>query len=181
MPPTKKTAAVAPRAPRTSLASRAKKTAPETAPATLVLRRFRVVFNAVKAHFRLVEKEAGVGGAQLWALSVIKSNPGIGMNDLAHAMDVHQSTASNLVKSLVERAMIVVSKDGADKRAVTLRVSPAGSKVLRGAPQPFTGILPDALASLDPRTLARLEKDLGKLVKALEADERAANTPLADL
>ncbi|MGZ3235920.1 MAG: MarR family winged helix-turn-helix transcriptional regulator [Burkholderiaceae bacterium] len=172
MPPTKMTAE--------SRAPRAKKMDPDTAPSTLVLRQFRMVFNAVKAHFRLVEKKTGIGGAQVWALSVIKSNPGIGMNDLAHSMDVHQSTASNLVKSLVERGMIVVSKDGTDKRAVTLRVSAAGTKVLRGAPMPFTGILPDALASLDARTLARLEKDLGKLIQVLEADERGANIPLAD-
>lgn len=153
----------------------------DTVHATLVLRQFRVVFNAVKAHFRLVEKEAGVGGAQLWALSVIKASPGIGTNDLAHAMDVHQSTASNLVRALVEREMIVAAKGGADKRAVSLRVLPAGSKVLRSAPKPFTGLLPDALASLDAQTLARLETDLGKLIKVLEADERAANVPLADL
>jgi DNA-binding MarR family transcriptional regulator len=173
MPPTKKTAV--PRAPRE------RKTATDTAPATLVLRQFRVVFNAVKAHFRLVEKDAGIGGAQLWALSIIKATPGIGMNDLARAMDIHQSTASNLVKTLAEREMIVATKGGADKRAVSLRVSLAGSNVLRSAPQPFTGILPDALASLDAQTLTRLEKDLGKLIKVLEADEQAANVPLADL
>ncbi len=160
---------------------RTKKTTPDTAPATLVLRQFRMVFNAVKAHFRLVEKAAGVGGAQVWALSVIKAVPGIGMNDLAQAMDVHQSTASNLVKALAERGMIVASKNGTDKRAVALRVTAAGSKVLRNAPQPFTGILPDALTSLDAKTLARLEKDLGKLITALNADERGAKILLADL
>ena len=41
------------------------------------LRRFRRVFNAVKTHFQQVEKRAGVGGAQLWALSVIGARPGI--------------------------------------------------------------------------------------------------------
>ena len=86
----------------------------DAAPTTRVLRQFRVVFNAVKTHFRQVERKTGVGGAQLWALSVIGSNPGIGMNDLAHAMDVHQSTASNLVKSLVMRELIVAAKNGAD-------------------------------------------------------------------
>ena len=82
MPPAKTTAA-----PR---ATRKKQTTLDAAPTTRVLRQFRVVFNAVKTHFRQVEKEAGVGGAQLWALSVIRSNPGIGMNDLAHAMDVQE-------------------------------------------------------------------------------------------
>ncbi|MFI4938780.1 MAG: MarR family winged helix-turn-helix transcriptional regulator [Burkholderiales bacterium] len=146
-----------------------------------VLRQFRVVINSVKTHFRQVEKVAGVGGAQLWALSVIQSNSGIGMNDLAQAMDIHQSTASNLVKTLVAHGMVEVTKAGADRRAVTLQIMPSGVKVLRKAPAPFAGVLPDALASLDALTLSRLERDLGKLILALNADERAANTPLADL
>ena len=146
-----------------------------------VLRRFRVVFNAVKTHFRQVEKDAGIGGAQVWALSVIRENPDIGVNDLAQAMDVHQSTASNLVKSLVERELIVAGKTSADRRAVTLRALPKGRKVLRDAPGPFAGVLPEALASLDPKTLARLEKDLAKLIVALGVDERAEGIPLAQL
>ena len=163
-------------------ATRKEQTAPaSTVPAMRVLRRFRLVFNAVKTHFRQVEKEAGIGGAQLWALSVVRSNPGIGMNDLARAMDVHQTTASNLVKSLVEREMIVVAKNGTDRRAVTLRILPNGTKVLRKAPGPFAGVLPEALASLDARTLSRLERDLGKLIAALEVDERAAGIPLGQL
>jgi DNA-binding MarR family transcriptional regulator len=147
-------------------------------PAVRVLRQFRLVFNAVKTHFQQVEKKAGVGGAQLWALSIIHSSAGIGVNDLARAMDVHQSTASNLVKALVERELVGTAKDGADRRAVQLRILPAGNRVLRRAPGPFTGVLPQALASLDAATLARLDKDLAKLIAALGADARAANIPL---
>jgi DNA-binding MarR family transcriptional regulator len=143
-----------------------------------VLRRFRVVFNAVKTHFRQIETGAGIGGAQLWALGVVSARPGIGMNDLASAMDVHQSTASNLVKSLVERQLIATVRDGEDRRTVALRILPAGRKVLRSAPGPFSGVLPDALAGLDARTLARLDQDLGKLIAALHADEGAEGIPL---
>ena len=49
-----------------------------SAPEVRVLRRFRLVFNAVKTHFQQVEKKAGVGGAQFWALSVIRAHPGLG-------------------------------------------------------------------------------------------------------
>jgi len=147
-------------------------------PAVRVLRQFRVVFNAVKTHFQQVEKRAGVGGAQLWALSIIHSSAGIGVNELARAMDVHQSTASNLVKALVERELVGTAKEGTDRRAVQLRILPAGSRVLRRAPGPFTGVLPQALASLDTATLARLDSDLAKLITALGADARAANIPL---
>jgi DNA-binding MarR family transcriptional regulator len=152
---------------------------PPTEPATRVLRQFRIVFNAVKTHFRQVEREAGVGGAQLWALSVIERRPGIGVTDLARELDIHQSTASNLIKSLVERNYVAARREGADRRSVALHPLPDGLAVLRNAPLPFAGVLPEALSSLDADTLARLEADLGKLIAVLEADEAAANVLLA--
>lgn len=148
-------------------------------PAARVLRRFRVVFNAVKTHFQQVEKKTGVGGAQLWALNVVKSRPGIGVNELARAMDVHQSTASNLVRTLVERELITTVREGPDRRAVQLSILPAGNRMVRNAPGPYTGVLPQALATLDAQTLARLDTDLGKLIAALDADETGANIPLS--
>lgn len=151
------------------------------ASATRVLRQFRQVFNAVKTHFQQVEKKTGVGGAQLWALSIIRSSPGIGVNALAEAMDVHQSTASNLVKTLAEREYITVSKSPLDRRSVELGILPAGTRLLKKAPGPFTGVLPDALAQLPPETLARLEEDLAKLLSLLSPDERAANIPLGQV
>jgi DNA-binding MarR family transcriptional regulator len=143
-----------------------------------VLRQFRLVFNAVKTHFQQVEKKAGVGGAQLWALSIVRDHPDIGVNDLAKSMDIHQSTASNLVKTLIARELVAGAKNGADRRAVQLRILPAGSAVLRRAPGPLTGVLPQALASLDASTLKRMDADLAKLITALNADERAAHIPL---
>lgn len=151
---------------------------PADDPAVQVLRRFRLVFNAVKTHFQSVEKKAGIGGAQVWALSIISASAGIGVGALARAMDVHQSTASNLVKTLIDRELIVATKDGPDRRTVQLHVLPAGERVLKRAPGPFTGVLPQALAALDPQTLRRLDADLAELIDALGADERAANIPL---
>lgn len=44
--------------------------------------------------------------AQAWALSVIRDQPGIGMGELAKSLDVHQSTASNLVRNLQKIELI---------------------------------------------------------------------------
>lgn len=148
---------------------------------TRVLRRFRIVFNAVKTHFQQVEKSAGLGGAQLWALSVIAAQPDMGVNDLARAMDIHQTTASNLVKALLGLSLITSHRNGPDRRAVHLQVLPAGERLLRKAPGPFGGVLPEALARLDPQLLERLDQDLGALITALGADERAAGIPLAQM
>ncbi|MCC2974939.1 MarR family winged helix-turn-helix transcriptional regulator [Massilia sp. IC2-476] len=146
-----------------------------------VLRQFRIVFNAVKTHFRQVEREAGVGGAQLWALSVIQQYPGIGATGLARELDIHQSTASNLVRGLVERGYVSGSREGADRRTVALHVLPPGQEVLQRAPMPFAGVLPDALASLDGATLCQLERNLDLLIAELGADDEAGKVPLSQL
>ena len=146
-----------------------------------MLQQFRIVFNAVKAHFQQVERKVGVGGAQVWALSIIRDRAGIGVNDLAAALNIRQPTASNLVKSLSQHVLIEVRREGADRRAVQLHITTEGRKVLRRAPRPFTGVLPEALASLDAKALHRLEADLSTLIGRLGADESAAKIPLAQL
>ena len=146
-----------------------------------VLRQFRQVFNAVKTHFQQVEKRVGIGGAQVWALSVIGQAPDIGVGALAEAMDIHPSTASNLVKVLVERGLVSAAKDAVDRRVVRLRLLPPGRRTLGRSPGPFAGVLPEALAALDARTLRRIEADLGELIAVLKVDDSAAGVPLSEL
>ncbi len=148
---------------------------------TTVLRRFRVVFNAVRTHFRQTEKDVGLGGAQIWALALIKANPGIGMGGVASQMEIHQSTASNLVKTLLRKELIRMDKAPDDRRNVRLKILPAGSRLLKKAPGPFAGVLPHALGQMSEQTLLRLDQDLGELITLLNADESAAQTPLAQL
>jgi DNA-binding MarR family transcriptional regulator len=147
-------------------------------PAARVLRRFRLVFNTVKGHFRAVERKAGISGAQLWALSVVHANPGIGVSELARAMDVHQSTASNLLRALVDKELVVADRAGEDRRAVQLQATARAGRVLAKAPGPFSGVLPEALGRLDSATLARLDRDLSRLIAELGVDERGATVPL---
>lgn len=154
--------------------------APDEA-AVRVLRQFRQVFNAVKTHFRQVEKWAGIGGAQLWALSLIRDHPGITVTALAGAMDVHQSTASNLVKALLTQGLIEIRRNGVDRRSALLEISTSGVRLIRRAPGPLAGVLPEALGRLDRSTLDRLDADLSTLLTVLDADKRAAKIPLAHL
>lgn len=149
--------------------------------AARALRQFRVVFNAVRAHFRQVEKDTGLGGAQIWALSLVQRSPGLGVGEIATQMDIHQSTASNLIKVLLKKELITLTKSTEDKRVVELRVTPEGKKALKKMPGPFEGVLPDALRQLDEATLESLNRDLEKLVEVLAADEGAGNIPLAHL
>ena len=149
--------------------------------AAFVLRRFRVVFNAVRRHFQQVEKQVGLGGAQVWALSVVRDHPGIGMGAMAKGMDIHQSTASNLIKTLLRRELISMARSPADRRNVQLHILPAGLTLLSQVAGPFEGVLPEALGRLPAPTLQRLDRDLAELIQLLKVDEQAGGIPLAEL
>jgi DNA-binding MarR family transcriptional regulator len=155
--------------------------APHNVTSPQVLRRFRLIFNAVKTHFRHMEKQVGLGGAQVWALSIVRDNPGIGMNEVAAKMDIHQSTASNLIKSLIKKTCVRMERGVQDRRSVELHILPAGLEVLSRVTGPFEGVLPDALGRLSTEVLARLDHDLEQLIRVLEVDEQAAQIPLAQL
>lgn len=152
-------------------------------PSRQVLRQFRVIFNAVKTHFRQVESESGLGGAQVWALSVIADAPGIGVGQLAEVMDIRQPTASNLVRGLVGKGLLRSERSATDRRAVALFATAAARQILERVPGPWSGVLPHALDALDVQTLQRMQADLELVIRQLgePAGSDAANIPLAQL
>jgi len=177
-PRPRKTTAASGRSAAPARRAPARAATPTADPAAKVLRRFRAVFNAVRHHFHSVESRVGVSSAEVWALSQVAANPGIGVGQLARAMDLHQSTASNLVRALLAAQLVTSERGEADRRSVHLQATARGLKVLAKSPQPFTGVLPDALQRLDDATLKRLDRDLGQLIEELRADPRDANIPL---
>jgi len=151
-----------------------------SAQAVQALRRFRLIFNAVRTHFRQVEKQTGTGAAQLRALSILQGQPGLRLSELAEAMDIHQSTASNLLKTLQERELVTTRRDEEDRRALRLQLLPAGSEILQRMGEPYIGVLPKALARLPEPSLERLNAELDVLIQTMALDDSAALTPLAD-
>ena len=146
-----------------------------------VLRKFRVVFSTVKNHFRDVELKCGVSGAQLWAISEIAERPGLRVSELAQAMSIHLSTASNLVGTL-EKKGLVRKERGLDQRVVFLHLTQQGIETVSRAPKPMIGILPDALQRLPEDELDALGDSMDKLIVMMQVkDETAAAKPLSDI
>jgi DNA-binding MarR family transcriptional regulator len=154
---------------------------PDTQARARVLKRFRQVFTATRAHYQQVERQVGLGGAQVWALGIVAARPGIGVGGLAKALHVHQSTASNLVRNLVDRGLLSTARNDTDRRTVQLRLLQPGADLLKRAPGPVTGLLVQALEGLDVDTLARLEADLARLVHVMGIGDDAPATPIGQM
>lgn len=147
--------------------------------AARVLRQFRLIFSTVRRHFQFMEKQSGIGGAQVWALSLVAQHQGLGVKQLSQLMDIHQSTTSNLVRSLIQSGLLHSEKSTHDRRVVELYALPEGLKLLKKVRGPFAGVLPHALQRMDEPSLVQLEQNLAALIHRLEVDDKAAQTPIA--
>ncbi len=150
--------------------------------AMAVLQQFRFVFKSVKKHFQWVEQETGISGSQLWALAQIGAAPGLRVTELARALVVHQTTASNLIDKLVQRKLVRRERKREDQRVVQLFLTQRGEAVIAQAPKPYEGVLPDALMRLPQAELARLDALLKSLTRHMRVrDASGRRTPLADI
>ncbi len=144
------------------------------------LMKFRMIVNTAKRHYRWIEQECGINGAHLWALWEIGRARGMRVSDLSVALAMHQSTASNLLDKLVKRGLVTRNRSAEDQRVVTLAVTKKGAALLKRAPTPARGILPEALHRLPPRTLQQLDDALLAVLKRMKSRDRSGkSTPLA--
>lgn len=155
---------------------------PEHPPeAVEALQHFRMIFRSVRRHFHDVEEHCGINGSQAWALAVVARAPGIRVKDLAHAMAVQQSTASNLVEQLARRALLRRARHDRDQRIVLLYPTQAGEEAVAQASRPLVGILPDALSRLGPKRLATLNRLLHEVAAGMQHDgAEAKHLPITD-
>lgn len=155
---------------------------PESPLALEVLQQFRMIYGAMRRHFREMEERCGLTGSQMWILQEIQRSPGLGVNDLAGLLGIHQSTCSQIVDKLVAAGYLAKEHPHPDKRRVGLYLADTGVKAIAALPGPAEGLLPHALASIPSVALKTLHIHLSELIQHLpKRDSHFAVTPLADI
>jgi DNA-binding MarR family transcriptional regulator len=147
-----------------------------------VLKKFRVIYGAVRQHFRAVEETCGISGSQLWLLREVANTPGVGVTELAARLSIHQTTCSQLVEKLCGKGLLRKQRSREDQRRVGLSLTEAAGEPLARAPGPAEGVLPQALTGMDAEALAVLDRVLGEVIERLHhVDEAFSDQPLSDL
>jgi DNA-binding MarR family transcriptional regulator len=139
------------------------------------LRSFRLIVRSIKQHFQHVQEATGLSGSQLWCLSAVQASPGMRVTQLARALGIQQATCSNLIETLERRGLIERRRDPTDQRAVTLFLTAEGARVAHAAPEPVSGILPDALSRLDPQALGELNLLLDRIIVLMRSSRTVAS------
>lgn len=146
------------------------------------LKKFRIIFGSVRQHLREIEKTCGITGSQLWIIHEISKAPGIGISGLAQTLSIHQSTCSLLVDKLVQRQLVRKDRGQEDQRRVGLHILPEAEHILKIAPGPAEGILPEAIRALPVDELEKLDNALEKVIRQLQlSNPQLAEKPLSEL
>ena len=146
------------------------------------LKKFRLIVSSAQQHFRRIEDQCRLSGAQLWMLREVEGHPGLRVSDLAKAMSVHLSTASNLLDKLAKRNLIRRERNGPDQRIVRLFLTEEGMRIIANAPGPARGVLPEALNRLSDEVLDNLNRSLAQVLDEIEvSDQESAMKPLSEL
>jgi DNA-binding MarR family transcriptional regulator len=126
----------------------------------------RAVVRALRINTRAIELEIGISLAQLFVLQQVAQRPATSLNDLAERTATHQSSVSVVVRRLVERGLVMRRADTADKRRVQIELTPAGQKLLVGAPETIQIRLMTALEELNQYERKQLAQLLTKWLDA---------------
>lgn len=143
------------------------------------LKQFRLIFKAVQQHSQWVESQCGLTSAQLWTMWEIAKKPGLNVSELAKAMSIHHSTASNLLEKLAKKKLITRERISADQRVVTVTLTVQGNELIAKAPFPAQGILQHALFELPEDVIQPLAQHLDSLAQKMEIkDTEPAMQPI---
>lgn len=132
---------------------------------------------AVQTGMQNIEGNHGLSGSQLWALWQISAEPGQRVTELANALHIHPSTASNLLDKLEARGLVRRERRDADNRVVRLYLAESGIGLVRTIPGPMRGQLRRALQQVSPGTLAGLFNGVTALLDLMDGPRVAAQEP----
>ena len=129
-----------------------------------VLRLIRAVQNGMQN----IDRSHGLSGSQLWAIWQISAQPGQRVSDLAEALHIHPSTASNLLDKLEARGFVRRERRDTDNRVVRLFLGEDGLNLIKAIPGPTQGLLRHALQQVPAEILAGLHEGVTTVLDLME-------------
>ena len=112
----------------------------------------------------------GITGGQASLLWAIRSNPGVGVRELADREGVSPPAMTAHVDRLQAAGLVARRRSELDRRRVELALTDEGLRVLRSARSRRTAWLAARLKRLEPEELDAVEAALPALRKLLEDD-----------
>ncbi len=133
-----------------------------------VVQCFRRITKSIHEFSKAVDREFGITGPQLWAMRAIDDLGSCSAGDLAGRLFVHPSTITGVIQRLEDKGLIDRRRRPDDRRAIVLRLTPAGKKLLHRGPAQDQGHIVKALQVMSSDEVSKLRLLLDSLVDQME-------------
>ncbi len=130
----------------------------------MVLRAQRLMSQQLEALFATV----GLSVAQHVALQLIYEELANGPSDIAKALSLDTGSATRLVDQLADKGLVERRRDGADRRQVSLALTPDGRAASEAAQAASADYMQSLLTGFDDAEADALHACLSRLVTRLE-------------
>lgn len=145
-----------------------------------VLQKMRIIVQAAQGHSQKIVKSCGISGTKLWLLQELSDRPNLRVGELAEIMSLQSTTISNMLEKLEKKELILREKSSSDKRVVTIKLTSTGVSLLKKAPKPTRGLLPDALRNMSKSEIQKLNIALNALLNEMSySNGKSAKQPFS--
>jgi DNA-binding MarR family transcriptional regulator len=117
---------------------------------------------------RRESQSLGITGGQAALLHLIRSNSGMGVNELAEREGMSAAAMSGYVDRLERAGFVARTRSGEDRRRVGLAVTPEGVRILRAVRSRRTAWLASRLRGLSKREIDVIDDAIVPLARLLE-------------
>ena len=135
---------------------------------TDVANRLRPVLLQLNRQLRRESQSLGITGGQAALLHLIRSNSGMGVNELAEREGMSAAAMSGYVDRLERAGFVARTRSGEDRRRVGLAVTPEGVRILRAVRSRRTAWLASRLRGLSKREIDVIDDAIVPLARLLE-------------
>jgi DNA-binding MarR family transcriptional regulator len=136
-----------------------------------VANRLRPVLLQLNRQLRRELAPLGITGGQAALMHAVRTNPGIGVRELAKREGVSTAAMSTALTRLEAAGLIRRTRGETDRRRVGLEVTDEGARVLRSARSRRTAWLANRLGRLSPEELAAIDDVIDPLARLMEDAE----------
>lgn len=131
----------------------------------------RRIFQVINDHSRIVEKETGLTGPQLWALKIIADASPIKVSMLANRMYLHPATVVGILDRLEMKELVKRERSKEDRRVVEIVLTDNGSKLVINTSDVAQNLLVKGLEAIPSDNLMQIATGLEQVVSILGVQE----------
>lgn len=143
-----------------------------------MLRAIRRIIRAVDMHSKMLQQAQDITAPQLVCLHALVRQGPLTLKTLSQAIDLSPSTTVGVVDRLEAKGLATRTRSVADRRQVTVAVTPAGEQAAKRAPSPLQNRLVERFNLLSEPEQASLALGLERLVNLMGAGEIDASAIL---